>query len=227
MSRLFVELIRALAVRGVTMHLGTFSDLEQINAAKLDSWRPLMPSFSPSAGGARDDDGFALFAHNHRGEIIATQAARIFEWPDTNLKKEAKSLRLFYSDPALARDGESCEVTAPIAKSVKGRVGLGGAIWVDKSFQGRQLSDLIPRMTRAFAHATYGTDQHIGLVSPENAARKLHLRHGFREHSEFLTLRNSRSYPGKDVPMTLLRMHASGIADDAYLHITHWRSKID
>lgn len=228
MGHFFVRVLSALAERDITLHRVGFTDLEAINKANIDSWRPLFPAFSPSIGGVADTEGFALAGVNHRGDVVATQAARIFDWRGTNLKREAQSLRFLYADPqSMARKNEAIKVTAPIAKTIKGRVGLGGAIWVSKNYQGRQLSDLIPRLTRAFAHVTYGTEQHIGMVSPENAARKLHVRHGFREHSEHLIMRNSHSYPDKDVPMTLLRMYASGIADDAYLHLTHWRSKID
>ena len=47
------------------------------------------------------------------GQVVATHAARIYDWSETSLKDEAASLRMFYADPdaAFAR-GDRCEITS-------------------------------------------------------------------------------------------------------------------
>ena len=68
---------------------------------------------------------------NHAGEVVATQAARLYVLTVTSLFDEATSLRhLFYPRPDLqAREGESCAVSALAARAISGRIAFSGAAW--------------------------------------------------------------------------------------------------
>ena len=93
------------------------------------------------------------------GDIVATQAARFYDFADTNLHEEATTLRLFYPDPTrMCRPGETCTITAPSAKGITGRVAFSGAAWYRPDFRGRELSSLLPPIGRAYAHAIWNTD---------------------------------------------------------------------
>ena len=90
---------------------------------------------------------------------MATQAARFYDFADTNLHEEATTLRLFYPDPTrMCRPGETCTITAPSAKGITGRVAFSGAAWYRPDFRGRELSSLLPPIGRAYAHAIWDTD---------------------------------------------------------------------
>ncbi|MGA7810773.1 MAG: hypothetical protein WCB02_39860, partial [Bradyrhizobium sp.] len=109
--------------RGVTLSFATLEQLVAINRANSDTWRPLLPLFDPAVGGISQRTGFALLGRNNAGEVVATQAARLYDWSTTCFRDEATSLRMFYADPAaaLAR-GERCTVSAASAPLISGRV---------------------------------------------------------------------------------------------------------
>ena len=226
LSQFFMKAIQSINERGISLRVTSFSELEEINLRNSESWRPLFPSFSPSTGGVKDKAGYAIVGDNHTGDTVATQAVRVFEWQDTHLKAEAESLRMMYADPGTAaRPGEECRVTADIAKDIRGRVSLGGAIWYHPDYRRMQLPELFTRITRAYAYVTYGVDQHIGFLAPDSVTKRIHIRSGFRETGDAMVMTNSLAYPDTETSMTILRMWPSDIIDDAYLHLAHWRSK--
>ena len=42
-------------------------------------------------------------------------------------------------------------MTAPIAKSMRGKLLINGAVWFHPAYRKRQLSTIIPRVARAYA----------------------------------------------------------------------------
>ena len=226
-SRFFIKAIQAVNDRGISLRVGNFTELEEINQRNSDSWRPLFPSLSPSVGGAENSSGYAIIGVDHIGDPVATLGSRIFEWKNTNLKKQAQELTFFYNDLEKAREGETCEVTSKIAKTITGRVSLGGGIWNHPDYRGHQIIELMTRINRAYAYVTYNVDQHFGLLAPAAVKNRIHTKSGFREVDEALIMKNSTSYPGKDVSMMVIRAYPHDIIDDAYLFLSHWRSKTD
>ena len=55
--------------------------------------------------------GFVIIGRNADGDVVATQAARFFDWSGTTLHDEAVSLRMLYADADAARArGDRCEI---------------------------------------------------------------------------------------------------------------------
>src|SRR5215813_2931016 len=100
LGRLFLKADTAARRRGVTLSFAPMQDLMDVNRANPETWRPLLPLFDPACGGITDDNSFCILGHNAKGEVVATQAARLYDWADTSFHEEASSLRLFYAEPA-------------------------------------------------------------------------------------------------------------------------------
>jgi hypothetical protein len=98
------------------LRFASFADLARVNKANADTWRPLFPVFDIHLGGADDRKGFVILGHDQPGDVVATQAARFYEWSNTDLYDEAISLRMFYTDPtaAFAR-GDTCAIATTVA----------------------------------------------------------------------------------------------------------------
>jgi len=158
--------------QGVTLSFATLQELQAVNEANRESWKPLFPVFNPDMNTVRTEDAFCLLGRNSDGEVVSAQAARLFDWAGTNLKREAESLRWFYDDPeANKRPGEGCVVTAPSAPKITGRVAFLGAVWYRPDYRKRMptLTDL--RIGPYYALAKWRPDYFI-LVMVESLATK-------------------------------------------------------
>jgi hypothetical protein len=180
LGRFFLWADTAARDRGVTLSFGSLQELVEANKANSDSWRPLVPVFDEALGGVTPETVFVLIGRNKDGQVVATQAARLYEWPETSLKDEANSLRMFYADPdaAFAR-GDRCEVTAPVAEKITGRVIFSGAIWYRRDFRGKDLGTILPRISRAYALTRWNTDFTIGMLADAVIAGGLAERAGY------------------------------------------------
>jgi hypothetical protein len=155
--------------------------------------------------------------------VVTTQALRIFNWDTTNLKAEAESLRLFYAEPDRdRRPDEVCIVSAPMATAITGLVAWSGGVWNRADYRGRQLGELIPRLSRCFGLAAYNISSAAAFMSSENVAKKLHIRAGFSDLQGSVLLRHSQSDPGGDLVMSLARQRPNDIIDDAFRFLVDW-----
>lgn len=186
LGRFFLWADTAARDRGVTLSFASFQDLVEANKANSDSWRPLVPVFDEALGGVTPETGFVLIGRNKHGEVVATQAARIYDWPVTSLKDEAASLQMFFADPdaAFAR-GDRCDITTPIAEKITGRVVFSGGIWYRRDFRGKDLGTILPRISRAYALTRWNSDFTIGMLADAVIAGGLAERAGYTklEHS--------------------------------------------
>ena len=180
LGRFFLWADSAARDRGVTLFFASLQDLIEANRANADSWRPLLPIFDTDLGGITPETGFVLIGRNKDGQVVATQAARLYDWSETTLEGEATSLRMFYADPdaALAR-GDRCEVTTAVARSITGRVVFSGAGWYRRDFRGKNLATILPRISRAYAFTRWNTDFTISVMSDAVSARGMAERCGY------------------------------------------------
>lgn len=140
------------------------------------------------------------------GEIVATQAGRVYYWPDSTMEQEARLM--FYAG---REEGQNCVVTAADAKKISGVVFYGGSVWVRPDFRGRQLSQLLPRLGRAYAVARWPVDWGISLVAPVLVEKKVAAGYGYKHVSY------SVSYPGSpwgDIDFALVSISAMEAYDD-------------
>lgn len=166
LGRFFLAADTAARKRGVTLHFARLEELLAANEANRDSWRPLMPLFNPALGGIDANNGFALLGRDNTGDVVACQAARFYNWNDTTFHLEATSLRMYFADPDAARArGDRCDVTAPSAGQIGGRVVFSGGGWYRPDYRGKGLASIIPRISRAYAYTHWQTDFTISMMA--------------------------------------------------------------
>ena len=81
--------------------------------------------------------------------------------------------------------------------------------------RGRQLTNIIPRVSRAYAAGRWHVDSAFGVISEYNCARQFHKRIGLIEDVAPVTFQNSPSYPGETVKLRLVRMSLNEIYNDS------------
>jgi hypothetical protein len=138
-------------------HLVYFSQCE----AAAKRWYPVIDQFNPARSDISPANGFWIAGENDDGEIVAVSAARVFDWRDTNLEEQA--VTVFYGRD----EGQPCTIApeiAPLAREISGLVYFAAAAWIRPDHRGRELSQLMQRMAKAYALSRWPLDWAIGFV---------------------------------------------------------------
>jgi hypothetical protein len=194
------------SARGIGVRLRLrhdFGELVYVNkhAAVRRSWHPLMDIFNPEYSELLPENSYWISGEDEHGEIVLTQAGRVYCWPDTNLEEEARLM--FYGG---CDRGQRCVVTAADAKLITGVVFYGGSGWVRPDFRGRRLMRLVPRLGRAYALARWPVDWGISFVLPKLVENGIAAGYGYKRASY------SIYFPGSvlgDVDVVLVSVSAS------------------
>ncbi|HLJ64451.1 MAG TPA: hypothetical protein VKT70_10115 [Stellaceae bacterium] len=142
-----------------------FDPLLALHKRHRQEWGPLPASLDPRHSNLRIDQAFWIEGLDAKGETAFVHAARLFEWENTNLGEEVRSLRAFYDDPAKPlASGVRFPLTGAAANRIKGRCVFLGGLWVRPDCRGRGLSHLVPRLTSAYAYTRWGFDYAWGIV---------------------------------------------------------------
>jgi predicted nucleic acid-binding Zn ribbon protein len=180
LGRFFLWADTAARDRGVTLFVASLQELADVNKANSETWRPLLPVFDPVVSGITPETGFALIGRDRSGQVVAAQAARVYDWSHTTFEAEATSLRMFYADAdaALSR-GDRCEVTTPVARTIAGRVVFSGAGWYRPDFRGKGLATILPRISRAYAYTRWNSDLTFSVMADAVVAGGMAQRCGY------------------------------------------------
>lgn len=228
LSRFFLKATHAAADRGVYLEFSTFTELMDINRRNLDTWHPMTTSFDPELSAVNEDNAFVIVGRDVHGDVVATQVARFLDWTGTNFKTEAEALRFFYKHPERDKaPDESCDVTAPNATEITGRLLHSGGIWYRPDYRGLNLGEIIPRLGRAYGYTRWGVNEVFGVVTSGNVRKKFDRRLGYREFSDSVTLRNSPTDPGKDLVTVLCRLSQADLIDDSFGFLMGFDTQVD
>lgn len=164
-----------------------FGELLYLNKQEVahGNWFKLVNMFNPEYCDLSPANSYWISGENAEGDIVLTQAGRIYYWPETSLAEEARTM--FYAGP---EDGRCCQVTAPAAGRITGVVLCGGSHWIRPDFRGRRLSRLLARLGRAYAVSRWPVDWGIALVAPVLIDKGVSAGYGYKHAS------HSIFYPG-------------------------------
>jgi GNAT superfamily N-acetyltransferase len=209
LSRFALEADKATRERGVFARLRyDFDELLYLNKERTacGDWYRLPNMFHPEYSELSPENSYWIAGENEDGEIVATQAGRIYYWPETTLEQEARLM--FYAG---REQGQRCAVTAADAKLIGGVVFYGGSVWVRPDFRKQQLAQILPRMGRAYALARWPVDWGISLVAPMLVDKGVAAGYGYKHVSY------SVFYPGSpwgDIEFALVSLCAVEAYDD-------------
>src|SRR5216683_2710077 len=181
LSRFVLAADRAARRKGVLLRVRhDFDELVQLNKFYVarDLWYPILDAFNPRCVELTPENAYWISGENEDGEIVMTNACRVFDWTGTSLAEQACSL--WYGRDA----GQRCEVTAEAAQQIRGVVAWGGAAWVRSDYRGRQLSYLTGRTHKAYACARWPIDWSFCYIGIENVKRGLAATWGHQHLSQ-------------------------------------------
>lgn len=204
LGRYFLQANKALVDRGIFLELGSFDDLLRVNEANRDSWLPLFPALNPQFCKLNEDNSFCIVGRDDEGEIVATQAGRLFDLQDSSFADAALNMTLLYDDPSeSANPNEVWTVSAPMASELRGKIAFTGAVWYHPKVRGRGLASLIPRLARAFALARWNINATVVMMSKNTHSQGLFRKTG---HVNFQDGVHARASTHGDVDYLLFWM---------------------
>lgn len=166
LGRVFLKCEALCHELGITLEFATLNDLVDVNRANRDSWAPLWSGFDPSFSLLTPANSFCILGRDRQARVVVTQAARFLDWPLTNYRDEAESLRLMYAHPGTQKQpGERCEVSALAAKGITGRIVYSGAAWCHPDYRGKRLTELLPRFSRSLAYTRWESDCTVTMMA--------------------------------------------------------------
>jgi hypothetical protein len=201
LARFVLEGDKAAREQGIRLRLRhDFAELAFLNAQHIatGSWYPLFDMVHPELVDLNPDNAFWVSGENDAGDIVTTWAGRIYYWPNTNLAERADEM---------GYDGRRCIITAPAARLITGVAICGSASWVRPDYRGRYLSQLIPRVAKAYAFARWPIDWSFCFIAEANLKKGLAVSYG-QQHLSFKI-----SYPGSHFGEIALAYTA---ADETY-----------
>ena len=166
LNRFFQHADAAARARGVMLSFGDMAELIEVNEENRDSWLPLFPTYDIRCNTIRPEEAFCILGRDRGGKVVATHAGRLFNLRFSNFHDLAQSLHLMYEHPDRSkRPGETCEVTAKEARSIAGNVVFSGAAWYHPDYRGKELSRIIPILSRAYAFTRWNMDYVVAMMS--------------------------------------------------------------
>jgi len=185
-----------------------FQELLFLNRQKVanGTWYPLMRMFNPEYSELIPENSYWISGEDESGEIVSTHAGHIHFWPNTTLKQEANAM-LYGSRDAT----QKCMVTAPDAELITGIVLYGGSAWVRPDYRGKRLSQLLPRIGRAYAAARWPLDWGISIVAPILLQKGVASGYGYKHASHSIIFPDA---PTGAVENVLVSVSAAEAYDD-------------
>lgn len=200
------KLARRLGIRLRLRH--DFGDLVYVNKhqSSIGNWFPLVHMFHPDYCDLVPENSYWISGEDEHGDIVLTQAGRIYYWPETCLEQEVRLM--FYGGH---ERGQGCAVTAPAAKSISGVVFCAGSHWIHPHFRGRQLSCLLARLGRAYALSRWPVDWTMALVTPVLAAKGVAAGYGYKHESRSIFF---PAHPLGDLELVIAHLSQTEACED-------------
>jgi hypothetical protein len=209
LSRFVLEGDKAARRIGIDLRLRhDFEELAYLNQRETSrgNWFRLVNMFNPQCSDLTPENSYWISGEDERGEIVVTQAGRVYYWPNTTLEQEARLM--FYGGHD---EGQRCIVTAEDAKLIRGVVFYGGSVWVRPDFRGRRLSELLPRLGRAYAVARWPVDWGVSFVAPILVEKGIAAGYGYKRASHSILFPGS---PWGDLEVVLVNLSAAEAYED-------------
>jgi hypothetical protein len=211
LSRFVLEGDKAARRMGLRLRLRhDFGELLYLNEREVahGNWFKLVNMYNPAYCDLSPENSYWISGENDAGDIVLTQAGRIYYWPETSLAEEAHSM--FYAGQD---EGQLCNVTAPAARRIGGIVFCAGSHWIRPDFRGHRLSHLLSRLGRAYAMSRWPVDWAIALVAPVLVTKGVSAGYKHVSHSIFYP-----ASPWGDLEVVLAYLYR----DEAYEDIAEY-----
>jgi hypothetical protein len=211
---------------GITLEFLPISTIVAVNSANQSSWGSFAPMLDTRNADLGVDNSYCLAGRGANGEIVVTQAGRIYPFSTRSLKAMADDQSLYFGEGrAPQSDQPRCILDAPAAEKITGCMVYSGALWVHPEFRGHRLAEILPRISRAYALGRWNTDYTFAFVSDRLLNSPLFGMYGYKNVTKgySIWLRDEKIYEG-----SLMWMDRNELVRDMMLFCNaNFAAKID
>ena len=204
LARYFLKMDQYYRDRGVRLTIRyDYDELVRLNRAESAAgrWFPMPAAYDPELNDLSPDNCFWVSGVNDAGETVLAQAARVYRWGESSFAEHAADL--VYGDRGVKGP---CVVDCPAAHEVTGTVNFGGAAWIRPDYRRHGIGGRLPRLTRAFAYASWGPEWLTCMIKRE------HVEFGIAQAYGYSGVDFAIRFPGSglgDADLALARQHSS------------------
>lgn len=142
---------------------------------------PLTPNFDPTKSNIGPTNGFWMKGVDIAGDVVFTQAARMYDCSNTTLALLHQSLRAFYSDPVKhAEEAETCVCDAPATHFITGQVCYHGELWLNPKYRAQGLPLSLSKLLMALVLQRWAPDYLFGMAQPGICTKGVGACYGYR-----------------------------------------------
>jgi hypothetical protein len=222
LGRFFLAADTMVRAAGIQLRLVSIKDASQAHTDNKESWPVFPPMLDSRLSEIPEDFSYALLGYNSAGEVVSSQAGRVYDSPDRSLSDLIGDQSFFYGQAALNAAYPTCHMTALAGRRIRGRFVYSGALWVRPDHRGSRMANVLPRISRAYALSRWGTDFTIAFLSNVNSS--LFKLYGYPNVEKGVEVRGSST---ADMTGSLMWMNVDELADDLAHFLEHARSKVD
>jgi hypothetical protein len=179
LGRFFLTADTLVRAAGIQLRLVSIKDASQAHTNNKESWPAFPPMLDSRLSHIDTASSYALLGYNQSGEVVSSQAGRIYETPEQQTLPDMIGDQSFlYGGSFDPQNGHpTCHITAPSSRRISGRYVYSGALWVRPDYRGHRLANILPRVSRAYALSRWNTDFTIAFIG--NATSSLCKLYGY------------------------------------------------
>lgn len=226
LGRYFLFVDHYLRARGVTLTLASLEDASRLHERNRQSWNLFPPMLDTRLSDIPKSRSYCLLGIDGNGAVVTSQGGQVFDLAGSSLTRLIKDQSFFYGPGGKPGPAQpTCDIWAPVADSITGQVVYSGALWVRPDYRGHKFASLLPRLSRAYALAHWGTDYTVAFISNQSAQTPLLQMYGYSKLEQGFLM---AGIPGVgDVTGPLMWMDRAELADDLAAFLAHMLTKVD
>jgi hypothetical protein len=170
LGRFFLAADTLVRSAGIRLQLVSIKAASQAHTDNKESWPVFPPMLDSRLSEVPENFSYALLGYNNAGEVVSSQAGRVYDSPDRSLSDLIGDQSFFYGQSAVCAANPTCHITAQAGRRIKGRFVYSGALWVRPDHRGSRMANVLPRISRAYALSRWGTDFTIAFLSNVNSS---------------------------------------------------------
>ncbi len=224
LGRFFLAADTLVRAAGIQLRLVSITDAALAHTNNKASWPAFPPMLDSRLAAIDPASSYALLGYNQSGDVVSSQAGRIYDTPDQQTLREMIGDQSFlYGGSFDPQSGHpTCHITAPSSRQISGRYVYSGALWVHPDYRGHRLANVLPRVSRAYALSRWNTDYTIAFIG--NATSSLCKLYGYPNIEPGVEFRGlGPSYS----TMSLMWMTTDQLLDDLAKFMDGIRPQVD
>jgi hypothetical protein len=224
LGRFFLAADSLVRTAGIQLRLVSINDAGLAHTNNKDSWPAFPPMLDSRLSAIDAASSYALLGYNQLGEVVSSQAGRIYEPSDQQTLCDMIGDQSFlYGGSFDSQNGHpTCHISAPSSRQISSRYVYSGALWVRPDYRGHRLANVLPRVSRAYALSRWNTEFTIAFIG--NATSTLCKLYGYPNIEPGVEFRGlGPSY----TTMSLMWMTADELVEDLEMFMGSIRPQVD